>query len=111
METKAGDSSNRLECLKCVLLYVIRLGSKAWCEDYFETNEMGKTFYRELLLSGKPQKQLPLLYFLQFIASLFFYISADISGYWNGNLSSQQILTSICNRRVATCELRNRGLP
>jgi hypothetical protein len=106
METKPGDSSKLLECIKCALRYVIRLGSKAWCEDYFETNEKGKMFYRELLLSEKLQKQLTLLYFLQFIASLFFYISADIkcqlTGYWNGNLSSQQILTSICNRRVAT---------
>jgi hypothetical protein len=48
-------------------------------------------FYRELLLSGKPQKELPLLYFLQFITSLFFYIPVDdkcqLSVYWKGNLT------------------------
>lgn len=43
-KTNAGDSSNCLERLKCALRYVIRLGSKAWCEDYFETNKKGKTF-------------------------------------------------------------------
>lgn len=77
---KRWRASDGLERLKCAVRYITSLRPETKCVDYFKTKKEGGTLYGELLLDGKPQKkQLPLLYFQQFITSLFFYIPGDVN--------------------------------